>query len=398
MGENREIRLEAEPISEGGEAKELHAMAAAVCAAMPENLPELRRAARLDVSRDPAMHYLGGLSEGSHTTQHHGLNAVARLLVGDPEAVWPLVAWEDVRFIHANAFRALLQKKVAGHDLALSTANRYLTTLKSVLERAWHIGLCTRDDLDHIRAAAKAIPGSIVPPGRLIPDDERDRMLALCDGDTLTPRGLRNGGLLALLFACGLRRAEASDLTLAEFDAHAPQLQVKVTGKGNRERVIPVAAESTEWPRVLAWRSLLANESENKYVTRDWANAKDEANAQKVCYMPDTAPLQPHTPYFRPIRPKGEIVTSQLQGRDIARIVTKFVTLLGLPPTTPHDFRRTFASSLLRAGIDVFTVQKLMGHASSVTTGRYDRRGEEENRAAVEQLAKWQKKQKEPQP
>jgi site-specific recombinase XerD len=55
----------------------------------------------------------------------------------------------------------------------------------------------------------------------------------------------------------------------------------------------------------------------------------------------------------------------------------------GLTGITPHSFRRHFVSELLTAGVDVFTVQKLAGHADAVTTARYDRRGEGERRRAA---------------
>jgi len=54
---------------------------------------------------------------------------------------------------------------------------------------------------------------------------------------------------------------------------------------------------------------------------------------------------------------------------------------------TPHDLRRTFVSSLLEAGVDVFTVQNWPGHAEPATTARYDRRGETAKRKAAQSLS-----------
>ena len=66
---------------------------------------------------------------------------------------------------------------------------------------------------------------------------------------------------------------------------------------------------------------------------------------------------------------------SRLGGELVHYVLKKRQRQAGLSGITPHDFRRGMVSRLLEAGVDVFTVQQLAGHADAVTTARYDRRG-----------------------
>jgi site-specific recombinase XerD len=58
----------------------------------------------------------------------------------------------------------------------------------------------------------------------------------------------------------------------------------------------------------------------------------------------------------------------------------------GLETFSPHDIRRTFAGNLLDAGVDLATVQRLMGHSDPATTAGYDRRSETVKKDAVSRL------------
>jgi integrase len=67
-------------------------------------------------------------------------------------------------------------------------------------------------------------------------------------------------------------------------------------------------------------------------------------------------------------------------------LLEKRATLAGVNNFSPHNFRRTFSSDLLDAKIDIATVQKLAGHSDPAQTAKYDRRGEETKRQAVQVL------------
>jgi integrase len=79
---------------------------------------------------------------------------------------------------------------------------------------------------------------------------------------------------------------------------------------------------------------------------------------------------------FTPINKGGNIQYRRMTSQAIYNVLRKRAGEANVTDFSPHDFRRTFAGDMLDRGVDIVTVQKLMGHASVNTTGRYDRRPE----------------------
>ena len=141
----------------------------------------------------------------------------------------------------------------------------------------------------------------------------------------------RDMAVVTLLWGCGLRISEA--LRLSGRDHPLPDT-LRITGKGGRERQVPVLP---------AARTAVA-----AYVA--------------VCPWP----VEPHAPLFRGAR--GGV----LSPRTIQKAVAAARAQLGLPATaTPHALRHSFATHLLAAGGDLRAIQELLGHASLSTTQAY---------------------------
>ena len=189
--------------------------------------------------------------------------------------------------------------------------------------------------LDAPNANIALVRGPRVKPGvpRPVTEDQAAGLLAEpgLDPDNEPWEAARDEAVLTLLYGCGLRISEA--LSLKRSDAPLSDL-LRVTGKGNKTRIIPVL------PAV--------------------AQAVDAYLAQVPIL------LEPDQPLFRakrggPLSPRHVQATVQgLRGR------------LGLPArATPHALRHSFATHLLSAGADLRSIQELLGHASLSTTQRY---------------------------
>ena len=145
----------------------------------------------------------------------------------------------------------------------------------------------------------------------------------------------RDAAVLLLLYGCGLRIGEALGLDRADAPAADGTLRsLMITGKGNKQRLVPVLP-------VVA-----------------------EAIADYLAACPHV--LEPGDPLFVGVRGR------RLQPRLVQHTMARLRGALGLPASaTPHALRHSFATHLLTAGGDLRTIQELLGHASLSTTQRY---------------------------
>jgi integrase len=243
------------------------------------------------------------------------------------------VPWASLRYQHTAAIRARLQDRYAP-----ATANKLLAALRRVLREARRLGQISADDHDTATDLG-TIRAQRLPRGRLVTDGEIAALLKVCADDP-TPAGARDAAILALLRGAGLRRAEAADLDLADYDPESGALTVR-SGKGDKDRMVYAPAGA-------------------RAALRDWIAARGE----------EPGPL-----FYRVVK-GGSPVARRLAGQAMAVVCASRAKAAGVAPFTPHDLRRSFISGLLDAGADMAVVQRLAGHEDPATTSRYDRRGE----------------------
>ncbi len=144
----------------------------------------------------------------------------------------------------------------------------------------------------------------------------------------------RDRALMILLYGCGLRISEALGLTWRDVDGRPSVLRIR--GKGNKERLVPVLP--------------IVYQSIDKYAST----------------MPFSRDFT--RPIFRSVR------GLPLSARAAQRTMERARFLLQLPDyVTPHALRHAFATGLLSDGVDLRSLQELLGHSSLSTTQLYTR-------------------------
>ena len=174
--------------------------------------------------------------------------------------------------------------------------------------------------------------------GRKLPDTlsttEIDALIAAID--LSKPEGERNKAMLETLYSCGLRVSEL--ITLKISDLFFEEGFVKVTGKGNKQRFVPVGTSTV------------------KYITIYVNQIRKDIPVQKG--FEDTLFLNR----------RGKQLTRAM----IFTIIKNLAIVINLQKTiSPHTFRHSFATHLLENGADLRSIQLMLGHESITTTEVY---------------------------
>lgn len=177
------------------------------------------------------------------------------------------------------------------------------------------------------------------PLPKVLTPDEAAAVVAAPQGDA--PHKVRDRALLWVLYSSGIRLAEVVALDVGDVNLKARQLRVR-DGKGGRARVAFLSRDAARALREYLERgrpALLKGSTEALWITERGSRAG---------------------------RAGGRV--SRTQVRKLVRQCGEAVGVAGLHP---HALRHTCASTLFAAGVDLFTVQRLLGHRSVVSTQRY---------------------------
>ncbi len=173
-------------------------------------------------------------------------------------------------------------------------------------------------------------------PLRLLPEFlTREEVEKLLNAPDLSkPEGIRDRAMLELLYATGIRVSELVNLKIGEVNLESNY--VRITGKGNKERIVPFGKEAKGWLE--------------KYIDKVRPKLEKQNN-----------------PYLFLTR-RGKPMTRQ----GFWKILKNYGVKAGLKnKITPHVLRHTFATHMLEGGLDLRYLQLFLGHSSLTTTQIY---------------------------
>ena len=234
------------------------------------------------------------------------------------------LSWESV---DSDIIRDWMESLMDKGDMA-STVNNCLSAVRSFFRFALSRGLVARDPAHNIKGPKKQKP---LP--QFVREDEMDRLIDQPEMWGESYREFRARTIIILLYETGIRLSELLGLNDADVDMTASQL--KVTGKRNKQRIVPFGHELA---------TLLA----------DYMRLRDEQT------------LKQEPALF--LNDKGRRISKAQVERIVHEGLSKVTTM---KKRSPHVLRHSFATAMLNNGAGLESVRKLLGHESVATTEIY---------------------------
>jgi len=154
--------------------------------------------------------------------------------------------------------------------------------------------------------------------------------------DVSKPEGMRNKAIVEVLYGCGLRVSELCSLRIS--DLHTEAEFIKVTGKGNKERILPIGSTALKFV--------------NLYLTEVRIHLKIKKGNEDIIFLNRTG--------------------TKLSRISIFTMIKTLAEKIGLNKSiSPHTLRHSFATHLVEGGADLRAVQEMLGHSSITTTEIY---------------------------
>lgn len=261
----------------------------------------------------------------------HTVEAYRRDLADFQSFLWPLsdCSLEDPKTVenlsHKDIRRWLAEQIQSG--LGPRTVSRKLAAVKSFLGYLYRQQVITANPAQKVRG-----PAFRVNLPSFVSEKEMGRLLDQIEFPS-DFEGIRDLCMLELLYGCGIRRSELIELKTADVDLY--DCQIKITGKGNKERIIPFGQAVRS--QLLAYQACRADRG-----------------------------FEDHPFLF--LRKNGKSIYPSL----LYRVVQKYMGMVDSPQQkSPHVIRHSYATHLLNQGADLQSIKELLGHTSLSATQVY---------------------------
>ncbi len=287
------------------------------------------------------------LSPRSRQNALDALRRLTRVITRDASNDPVQIPWTSFGYEQVTTVRTMLYELTRRGEITPGTANLTLSHLRGLIRTMYGMGLVSpaQHELTHSNAM-KNVPGKREARGRAISGNE-ERELRSAAQSLGGYKGAMLDTAIVLAIGAGLRREEVAGLTVAGLEPGT----MKVLGKGNKARPIPIDAQMQAaidfW---LEERTRLALPHGGLFCSPNRPGKR----------------LSPWS-FWDLVRTTSHIAFGDRKPCDKECRCLKVVT-------GPHDFRRTLATRMLGQGDDIVSVRAIMGHESIETTSRYDKR------------------------